>query len=190
MRDASLEVSSSHTLSVHGLISLLLGWSFGGVVAFDMATKLMREGVKVAGVVLIDSPSPFTKTPLPEHLIDSVIRATAPALSGQQSKVVKLARAQMSFATQALVSYDPRSALSGCQFPKVVMLRCVDAFAFSEVDKNMPGFDSFLEDRSDERVFIRDWEHLTGRRVPILDIPGNHFEPFAAENVRHRFEFL
>lgn len=161
------------------------GWSFGGVVAFDMATKLMREGVKIAGVVLIDSPSPFTTSPLPEHLIDAVIRATAPALNGQQSKVVRLARTQMSYATQALVSYVPPSELADCEVPRVVMLRCTKAFSFSDAEKGAPGFDAFLEDRSDERSIVRDWERLTGREVPVLDIPGHHFEPFANENVRH-----
>jgi thioesterase domain-containing protein len=34
---------------------VLAGWSFGGVVAFEMATQLARQGRPVAQVVLIDS---------------------------------------------------------------------------------------------------------------------------------------
>lgn len=164
------------------------GWSFGGVVAFHMARELMRAGVKVAGVVLIDSPSPFTRKPLPEALIESVIRTTSSSESSkQQAQVIRLARTQMSHATRALVSYDPLSSLSMSEasaMPNVVMLRCTDTFPLSELRHTIPLEPMpFLEDRSDQRAFVQDWERLVGKKVHVLDIPGHHFEPFAPKNV-------
>ena len=37
---------------------LLGGWSMGGVVAFEMATQLQRQGHQVARLILLDSPAP------------------------------------------------------------------------------------------------------------------------------------
>src|SRR5205085_533422 len=37
---------------------LLGGWSFGGLVAFEMAQQLLRDGQEVAGLALIDTRSP------------------------------------------------------------------------------------------------------------------------------------
>lgn len=154
------------------------------MVAFEMASRLMREGVKVAGVVLIDSPSPFTTNTLSEHLIDTVIGSSAQAVNDQEPKVLKLARQQMAYATQALVSYDPMDALPSLEMPKVVMLRCTEPFTLPNSEKLGCSFDPFLEDRSDPKALVEDWERLTGREVPVLDIPGHHFGPFATKNVR------
>ncbi|KAI5118611.1 hypothetical protein M0805_008042 [Coniferiporia weirii] len=168
---------------------VLGGWSFGGVVAFHMACDLMRAGIKVSGVVLIDSPSPYTTNPLPEELIDAVIRhgSHSSSSSEQQTKVIHLARTQMSHATRALVSYDPScltSSGSATVYPNVVMLRCSEAFPLSSVTGHKPPRRiPFLEDRSDPKASVRDWETLTGKDVPVFDIPGHHFDPFTPKNV-------
>ncbi len=39
------------------------GWSFGGVVGFEAARQLMRRGVPVKGIVLINSPFPVDHVP-------------------------------------------------------------------------------------------------------------------------------
>ena len=163
------------TFSQLFLMNNCSGWSFGGVVAFHMACNLLRAGVDVAGVVLIDAPSPFTENPLPDELIDGVIA------SGEmgQSRIIELARTQMKNATRSLVAYDVQTATRSLpKMPKVVMIRCSEGFNVRALpgceNKKMP----FLEDRSDPKRSVQDWERLTGQQVPILDIPGHHFEPF------------
>lgn len=47
----------------------LLGWSFGGVIAFDMAQRLTAAGVSVRQVVLIDSGLPWVADLPPEREI-------------------------------------------------------------------------------------------------------------------------
>lgn len=47
----------------------LLGWSFGGVVAFDMAQRLTTAGVSVRQVILVDSGLPWVAELPPEREI-------------------------------------------------------------------------------------------------------------------------
>jgi thioesterase domain-containing protein len=42
----------------------LLGFSFGGMLAFEMAVQLQKKGYEVPFLVLIDSISPFAKEPI------------------------------------------------------------------------------------------------------------------------------
>jgi thioesterase domain-containing protein len=42
----------------------LLGWSMGGVIAFDMALRLAADGAQVPALVLVDAPAP-ERTQLP-----------------------------------------------------------------------------------------------------------------------------
>lgn len=41
----------------------------------------------------------------------------------------------------------------------------------------------WLENRNDVTLATKGWEGLVGARVPVIDIPGNHFEPFDQKNV-------
>lgn len=169
-----------HTSNYHFLNFHYLGWSFGGVVAFHMACELIRAGIKVSGVVLIDSPSPFSHEILSDDLINSVIHEKSHSnVNSQQTNLSQLARKQMSYATRALVDYDPLCFSSNTSvYPNVVMLRCEDSFISDCSPKN-----TFLEDRDEPEVITCDWEKLIGKKIPILDIPGHHFEPFSPKNV-------
>jgi thioesterase domain-containing protein len=42
----------------------MIGFSYGGVLAFDMAVRLQKEGQEVPLLVIIDSISPFAKEPI------------------------------------------------------------------------------------------------------------------------------
>lgn len=163
----------------------VIGWSFGGVVAFHAACQLINEGVKVSGVVLIDSPSPFTKDSLPDAIIKKVIGSD---ITAKQSKTLDLARVQMTHATNALVAYDPLNSSTilraSSTFPNVAMIRCEDAFPTGDLQiTHTTESMSFLCERDDPRTITSDWEKLTGKSVPVLDIPGHHFEPFQKRNV-------
>ncbi|TDL15699.1 ketoacyl-synt-domain-containing protein [Rickenella mellea] len=152
---------------------ILGGWSFGGIVAFHMACEMQRAGIKVAGVILIDSPSPFSTEPLPPVLIDAVL-PTAEFSNVRHARIASLVRTQMNHSTHAVVAYEPQSAPR--PYPRLVMVRCTEAFDVSAV----PGCGAltFLTDRRDPRSAVEDWERLVGGTVEVLDIPGHHFEPF------------
>ncbi|KAI0919364.1 Type I Iterative Polyketide synthase (PKS) [Taiwanofungus camphoratus] len=152
------------------------GWSFGGVLAFEVGRQLIDAGVRVPGIVLIDSPHPLTRSPLPPSLIDSVIGE-----KGSGNRLTQLVRTQMRHATQALVQYDPSQSPACHVMPKkAVMLRSREGFPLAKVETESA---SFLADRNDPAKSVVEWEKVLGTAVPVLDIPGNHFEPFEAKNI-------
>lgn len=144
-----------------------------------MACEMQRAGIEVAGVILIDSPSPFSSEPLPPALLDAVL-PTAEFSNVRHARIASLVRTQMNHSTRAVVAYDPQSAPR--PYPRLVMLRCSDAFDVSAI----PGCGDlpFLTDRRDPRSAVQDWERLVGGTVEVLDIPGHHFEPFHPKHVR------
>ncbi|KAF9568001.1 ketoacyl-synt-domain-containing protein [Agrocybe pediades] len=153
---------------------ILGGWSFGGVVAFEAAKQLLSEGVSVSGVLLIDSPCPVNHVPLSEALIESVVSSTS---SSSKSEISQLIKRQFRLNAQMLGQYDV-NASSG-PLPKVAILRSRDGVKIDGA--SVP---TWLADRSDKRQVIAEWETLLKAPIKSWDIPGNHFEPFAAANVK------
>ncbi|PCH42158.1 ketoacyl-synt-domain-containing protein [Wolfiporia cocos MD-104 SS10] len=152
------------------------GWSFGGVVAFEIARQLAASGVRVVGLLLIDSPHPRMRSPLPDNVIDAVIQDRD--LAGKHASLV---RTQMRYAAKALARYDPaQSPASGCIAPRTVMLSSREAYPIDSLGTEVAGF---LADRTDRNQSVRGWEDILQAPVPSLDIPGNHFEPFEPQNV-------
>ena len=83
---------------------------------------------------------------------------------------------------EALLEYDPRrSPASRIESPQAVMLRSRDGYDVHVADNETA---RFLTDRRDPARSVVGWQKLLGRPVPVLDIPGNHFQPFEPENVR------
>ncbi|KAI0685572.1 beta-ketoacyl synthase [Cytidiella melzeri] len=159
---------------VRGQRCVVGGWSVGGVIAFEVARQLMSLGVGVDGLVLIDSPHPHTSAPLSDDVISS-------AFSKHPSSIaLELVKAQMKHATRALVAYDPASSpAQGFTPRKAVMLRSRNPF----VPAGGKLSDEFLSDRDDSSVTRAGWEIVLGYDIAVLDIPGDHFEPFEPCNV-------
>ncbi|KDQ50552.1 hypothetical protein JAAARDRAFT_583047 [Jaapia argillacea MUCL 33604] len=154
---------------------LLGGWSFGGVVAFEAARILLKRGVQVKGVVLIDSPSPVNHVPLSDSLIDSVVKLDSKTAN---SDIAKLIKAQFQTNSRLLGKYDPLASKG--PFPPLVLLRSQEGYNPSGVSVQVP---QWLADRSEPRQAAAGWEKLVGSRVKIMDIPGHHFQPFQASNI-------
>ncbi len=74
--DGRIALSSIEAMAEHYLKILLKkqpngpyfigGWSLGGVVAFEMAQRLQKMNKELAPVLLIDSPSPYTGSNIPD----------------------------------------------------------------------------------------------------------------------------
>lgn len=155
----------------------MIGWSFGGVIAFEVARQLIASGVHVPGVVLIDSPHPRTHTPLSDEVLKAAFSQSI------KTRAMELARTQMQHAMEALVNYDHNLSPAKHVLPsKAVMLRSRDGF---HPAKSISQSDVFLAERSDPTTIVAEWEDILGCRVPVLDIPGNHFEPFESRYVSH-----
>ena len=64
------------------------GWSFGGVIAFEIAQILVVRGLKVQGVALIDSPFPSAPPLLSDILIERLPRDQEHALDSLMTALV------------------------------------------------------------------------------------------------------
>lgn len=146
-------------------------------MAFEAARVLITNGTQVRGLVLIDSPHPQMGGQLPEAVIAAVVSAKVP-----NPRHTELVRLQMRHASKALLEYDPRnSPASHVTPPRAVMLRSRNGYGIDVGDTETA---RFLTDRRDPATSVVGWEKLLVRPVPVLDIPGNHFQPFEPENVR------
>ncbi|KZP21464.1 putative polyketide synthase [Athelia psychrophila] len=153
---------------------LVGGWSFGGVVAFEIARQLLKGGTD-ARVLLIDSPSPINHVPLDECLIESITNANMRSTVSSMSWMI---RAQFRFNSKSLGMYKP--LLSDGPFPKIILLRSREGFHPCGIN-NVP---RWLSERGDPHDVVAGWEALVECPVRVRDIPGHHFEPFSPSNVR------
>lgn len=155
---------------------LSVGWSFGGVVAYEVALQLAKKGVTVQGILLIDSPSPINHVPLSDKIIASVVKLEDRSASSDLGRLVKM---QFEFNSRMLGRYDPYATGGDC--PPLVLLRSMVGYKSSNVPvQDVP---SWLADRSNRDLASVGWDQLTHRNIPVMDIPGNHFEPFHLNNV-------
>ncbi|KAJ7094725.1 putative polyketide synthase [Mycena belliarum] len=156
---------------------LLGGWSFGGVVAYEIALQLTSRGIQVKGILLIDSPSPINHNPLSDALIDTVLDLTVRAESG--SELGALLKMQFTQNTRVLGAYVPHATASVC--PPLVLLRSSAGFRPSGIASvDVP---AWLGDRSDPQTSVQGWQRLAHCAVKVLDIPGDHFQAFHASNI-------
>ena len=142
-----------------------------------MARRLIGSGVNVPGLVLIDCPDPATTIPLSNEILDAAFAKSTPG------RAVELARSSIEHATTALVQYDPWSSpAKHALLKKAIMLRCQEAFTIQHAGVAALS-NPFLENRLDPRMMTAGWEAVLGFQIPVLDVPGNHFEPFAPQYV-------
>ncbi|KAG5644334.1 Type I Iterative PKS [Asterophora parasitica] len=139
---------------------LLGGWSFGGVAAYEVAGHLERQGIRVQGILLIDSPSPTNHVPLSDSLIDSILSLDG---RGSSSELGRLVKAQFSMNSRLLGKYKPEYVSGRC--PPLVLLRSREGFSPAGVD--VP---SWLSNRSDPRLISAGWESLSGSQVQAVSL--------------------
>ncbi|KAF8810981.1 polyketide beta-ketoacyl-synthase [Phlegmacium glaucopus] len=164
---------------------ILGGWSFGGVVAFEVAKQLGIKSklVKVKGVILIDTPDPLNHVPLSLPLIEDIIGNSNNG--NLKPDVRELCKTQFTTNAKLLSEYDPYAYGTVGDLPlealpvRLVCLVCSDGYkAPSSID--VP---SWLADRGDRTTITEGWELVSGSAVQVLDIPGHHFEPFQPQNI-------
>ena len=153
------------------------GWSFGGIIAFEVARQLLDSGVVVKGVVLVDSPSPLNHVPLSDELIDYIMKLDGPK-SASSDRTSLLIKRQFQMNSQLLVGYNP--ATGSGPYPQLVLLRSCEDYCPS----GGPEIPEWLSRRDDRLSAIVGWEKVVGAPVKCIDIAGNHFQPFQSPYVR------
>ncbi|KAI1773561.1 hypothetical protein F4818DRAFT_452992 [Hypoxylon cercidicola] len=167
---------------------ILGGWSFGGVLAFEVSRQLRRLGRVVKGVVLIDSPPPVDHQGLPQEIISYVVEKKQSNGPRIVSEALKLARNKVNLNFQhhatLLQNYHPQPQIGDAP---CVMLKCsqvMDTRTLCNVAY------PWLSDENFRTKSIGLWERLIGRRIPVLEVACNHFEVFDSEYVREVSEKL
>ncbi len=150
------------------------GWSFGGVVAFELAKILQTRSYSVKGVILIDSPDPFNPVPLSSELIDYVL-STVYNINPQAQQLCK---SHFTTSSQLLTEYNPHNLKHSVAIP-IVFLWSREGFNPPYV-ANVP---IWLSDRSCTRSPTLGWMVLSGSSIQTIEIPGNHFSAFDSHNV-------
>ncbi|KAI0718406.1 hypothetical protein C8T65DRAFT_716900 [Cerioporus squamosus] len=164
---------------------ILGGWSFGGVLAFEIGRRLISAGTKVNGLILIDSPAPQTKSTIPDPLLDAIAKK-AFAEDGTSPRTVALVQEQIRYATRALVNYDPTHSAFVYKGPlRTVYLRsrkgnAIPAYAGEAITD--PRVRAFFTKAGDEWT-VPMWEEVLGEKMTIFDVPGDHFSAFDTENI-------
>ncbi|KAK4060472.1 uncharacterized protein Triagg1_10742 [Trichoderma aggressivum f. europaeum] len=161
---------------------ILGGWSFGGVLAFEVSHQLLHQGIRVKGVILVDSPVPKSHEALPRQIISYILnqRRNGSFNSNRVSANSEVAmRARASIESQfrrhadMLQCYNPKRNPHG-DVPCVIIkcARNMDTMSLCGVEYPFLG-NSESRDQSNG-----EWENLTSQRIPVLDVNCNHFEVF------------
>ncbi|KAM5543727.1 hypothetical protein V8D89_002344 [Ganoderma adspersum] len=163
-----------------GYECILGGWSFGGVVAYELARHLLSQGFQVKGLILIDAPAPQCGGLLPDALIGQFIHNI-----GIPDRTAEQLKTQIKRASQALVDYDYSTSHPGMvvRNPPVVYLRSQVGVDITACEEDIdPRQRAFLTKEGDEWT-IPHWETALGDKVKVLDVPGDHFAVFDEQNV-------
>src|SRR5258708_943227 len=162
-------------------LSYAAGWSFGGIIAFQVARYLLKSDVPVKGVVLIDSPSPLNHVPLSDALIDSIVNFNRSSIP---SNIGLLFKEQFQMNSRMLLDYDP--LVGGGPYPQLVLLCSCENYDPGG-GLEVPGW---LSNGGDRRDAAAGWETISGKPVKCIDIPGHHFQAFHSLYVRFCFNFV
>ena len=174
--------SSPYRLNL--LLTRIAGWSFGGVLAFEVARQLRCSGCGVRGLILIDSPPPINHVPLPEEVINLVFGGDSSTTQRKiESKRAKKMRVQLKerFLSHAamLQNYNPRAE---GELP-CIFIKCTQTM---DTKKSCGISYPWLSDASYRDQTREMWESLSGRPVTILGIDCNHFDVFEKQHVSDR----
>ncbi|KAF5317486.1 hypothetical protein D9619_013156 [Psilocybe cf. subviscida] len=154
---------------------ILGGWSFGGVVADEVATQFPTRSIVVDGIVLIDAPNPSAHVPLSSSVFSRVLDS----VEGLDKESKRLCKEQFKMNGELLRTYRPQKR-NGGNHPGLVFLRSTEPYMHFE-QENVP---SWLSERSNLDTISSGWNDLSGGRLlRALDIPGHHFSPFDQTNV-------
>jgi thioesterase domain-containing protein len=151
------------------------GWSFGGVLASEVARQLEASGAPAKGLVLLDSPYPIEHQPMPDAIITHVADTAFSTKSERRGCI----EAQFKRNARLLEGYNP--PLDTFSIP-TAMLLCRETF-----NTTRPcGISYAWLDNQDYRTrCARDWQRVVGSSMQVLEVEGNHFNMFSARNVSH-----
>jgi iterative type I PKS product template protein len=166
------------------------GWSAGGVMAYEVAQQLVRNGEELESLVLIDAPCPVALDPLPARLhifFDQIGLLGTGKPGGTPSWLLPhFASAIKNLKDYEPVPMDPRKA------PPVLAIWCTDGVCPNPDDPRPPPGEG--EDPAPMRWLLNNrtvfddngWAQLLPKeRFEYAVMGGNHFTMMKGEHVRY-----
>ena len=153
------------------------GWSAGGVIAYQVAYKLLETGEKTERLFLIDSPCPINLEPLPSsllHFVDSM------GLLGTQGSPPDWLIPHFEASIVNLAAYTPYP-MDSLKAPKTLIIWARDGLCKEPKDQKFPrsaGEAKSVKFLLDNRLDLgcNGWDKLLGEEnIIIMTVPGNHF---------------
>lgn len=153
------------------------GWSAGGVLAYQVAYRLLEMGEKTERLVLIDSPCPINLEPLPSsllHFVDSL------GLLGSQSSTPDWLIPHFEASIVNLQAYEP-CPIDSRDAPKTLIIWARDGLCKDPKDQKLPrhaGEPKSVKFLLDNRLDLgpNGWDRLLGaENITTNVVEGNHF---------------
>lgn len=166
----------------------ILGWSGGGIVAFEIARQLQAAGDQVALLALVDAYAPSA---LPEHLTRQDEAQLFKALLTEEIPSVSLDELR-SFSREELLAYVTERLIEADIIPPDFGIEEVSRFfevyktncrlAHSPVGSSYQGKIHLFRARDEEALQLRyapddaslGWQSCATEGVAICTVPGNH----------------
>ncbi|PWN49478.1 ketoacyl-synt-domain-containing protein [Violaceomyces palustris] len=150
------------------------GWSFGGVVSYEMVRQLTRSGIKVEALLLLDSPCPQKMPALPHTIIDWALGSNALAGLGIK-KFSPTMTEHFRKAISTLSQYNPPSLGSELGL-KVALLTAVQGVGADpkEVVNTNETVEWLFSSR--KGLGAHGWDKLCSQEsVDVVEFEANHF---------------
>jgi amino acid adenylation domain-containing protein len=171
---------------------LLIGYSFGGLLAFEMAQQLYRQGEKVNLLGLLDTRASILREvnkSFPEYLEIHLNKLrqleSLDKLKYCISKINTLFQKKMSYRDNIIADLSKIEMLS----PEILnVLDCNIQAQEDYIPQVYPG--KVIIFRSESQSLYRDlypelgWKNLVSGGIECEDIPGDHYEMIREPNVR------
>nr|WP_234711144.1 alpha/beta fold hydrolase [Nostoc punctiforme] len=185
------------------------GWSMGGIVAFEMATQLLRNGDRVAMLAMLDSPAPVNSKEIAE--IDDyndvkilVDFATDMAQSAGKNLSGSVEQLQALMTLDEQLNYFLEQARIVNLLPldfELEQLRCLlkvfksNVLALQSYTPQVYPNKILYFQASDEvsnefsnPTYI--WGGLSGKPIEIITIPSNHYTIITKPHIQIILEYL
>ena len=211
MRSVGLEGEATPLSSVEAMASVYIaamrdiqsrgpyriaGWSMGGMIAYEMARQLVRDGERVALLAILDTvaPGPSDPSQSPEDLTHAPPAALIGALgenfvmgltpeetwqlttlqeSEQLDAILRLARSRHALASTASAK-DLRALLEVFRNNHIAVETYMPAPDYAGRIALLRGDESDEDDPAASNDRTLGWENFARGGVDVRDVPGNH----------------
>jgi thioesterase domain-containing protein/acyl carrier protein len=198
-------ISSIRTVQPHGPY-YLCGWSFGGVIAFEMAQQLLRDGEQIGLLSVFDSS--LIPPIAPVHTPAEELKVLAWALGGVFNKEIPLSLDELeglspdemlAFLLERIQSLEVVPTDIGLPQMRryLAVFRSVIHASHTYVPQDYPRsvllFQAAEAPLEEQEHRAAEWSRVAGGRVIVDNVPGSHFSlmntpEVLARRLRHELD--